>query len=206
MTSYYKLRTDISDVPSDKIIELVKKYSECYAYAFEGIDTVNPHMHFYLETMTKNQTLRAALRKLKLTGNGKYSLKETEKNPIQYLAYLTKEGKYEFVNIPVEVVKQAEEYDAQVKLELKEKKENKKRVLDHLIEYVDKNFDTIKLKSSSGVSWLDKNKVIIIRLVVKYHLEKNILIRKFQIKAYVDTIMFKRYPDQFDELCDLMML
>lgn len=184
MSSCYKLRADLS-VPSLDAILSVFSDSSSYAYVVEGSSTPNPHVHAYLKTLVKSPALRARLRKIGLKGNGGYSLVSIEENPVEYLAYLMKEGKVTWYNVPQEIIDQSVQYDLSVKKSLK----SKKSVLQCLIEYVgSESFPTT-----------------VVDRVIQYHLDHGIMVRQFQVTSYVQTILLindpdYRYREQFQRL------
>lgn len=174
---HYKLRVDTNSVTLDQAVNLVKKHSGRYAFAQENVDGENPHVHFFLSTLSKEATIRSNLRSLGLKGNGSYSLKELDEEfPIEYLAYLGKEGRGEYVGFLKEEINVAQAHDAKVKLSIKEKKENKKTVLEKLDLYVGKEM---------------KEQDVMVKLV-EYHIEHRLPIRRFQLQAYFDTLMCRR--------------
>lgn len=131
---FYKLRVDLHAVTSDDIVSLVSQYADVYAYCIEGGDT-NPHMHVYLEMSATSQNFRLKLRGLKLSGNKDYSLKEVEdRYPIEYLAYMMKEGHFTSYNLPEDIITQVTDYNERVKEEIKEKKANKRTQLEIVTE------------------------------------------------------------------------
>ena len=129
--NYFKLRVDINkDVSITDVEKVVSSYSQCYCYSIEGVDTTNMHTHFYLEMSKGAPALRMRLRSLGLKGNGGYSLKELdEEKPIEYLAYIMKEGRFHNVGLPENVILSAQEYNCKVQNDIKEKKEAKKGLL-----------------------------------------------------------------------------
>jgi len=187
-----KLRVDISSVSVDDIIQIVAKGSEGFAYCTEGTLGENPHMHFYLHNITRKQDwFRSQLRALGLTGNSGYSLKTADTYPIEYLAYMQKEHKVTYFRIPEDIQQQAKDYQEQVKLEMKAKKEARKTVYQQLCELL----DTVPVKLES----MDNRKQYI-EIILDFHIEKNILIRPQQLKVYLETYLAKNSPKFRDAL------
>lgn len=180
--NYYILRTDT--VP--KMLLPVLKDSSAYAYVVEKMET-NLHTHFYLETHVSSPALRARIRKIVGSGNGAYSLKKCEQYPIEYLAYLHKEGSPVYKNIPQKTIDEATEYD----LKVKSSKKNKLRTIDVLLEMCVKN---INVSSLPLVGFMPALQEQICSLILDYHLEKRIVVRTFQIRTYVDTITLLMCP------------
>ncbi len=113
--SFYKLRVDLSDlVPFRRVLS---NLGDCpsYAYVIEG-GTEHPHCHWYLESFLGAAGLRSRLRSMGLRGNGSYSLtRSREQHPIEYLAYLMKEGTPVFVGIPDSVLEKVRTFQADFK-------------------------------------------------------------------------------------------
>lgn len=180
---YYKLRTDLTNVSSSTILEIVCDLSNTYAFCKEGSKTDNPHLHIYMETDVHQKTIRSRFRAKGLKGNGAISLTQCEQNPIQYLAYMMKEKKFSHINIPPEVIEEAKQYDDNVKKQMKERKEAKKSILQRLTAYVSDHVNQLDLEATDTT--------IIGALVVKYHYDNNLLVRKFAIQSYVHTLQLQ---------------
>lgn len=125
MHNYYKLRTDLQISSADKIIQYLLTVTNSMAYVIEGSLSDNPHMHFYLEINVSNQIVRRNMRLLCGKGNGAYSLKQVDRYPIEYLAYMLKDGKVTYVNIPEDIKQESIAYNAKVAAEIKAKKADK---------------------------------------------------------------------------------
>lgn len=181
---YLKLRTSLKNLSLNSTLTVLKDVPS-YAYVVEGSLTDNPHVHFYLELdplSLKLPALRARLRTLGLKGNGGYSLKTLdERCPIEYLAYMLKEGDVTWFNIPQDIIDEAKAYDLKVKAEMKEKKELKKAnpVWKQIMETL-----------GPEPKWPQ-----IIDAVFDYHLEKKLLIREFQLLSLCQTIAFHGSPE-----------
>lgn len=183
---YFKLRVDHKDVEVKWIMELVNEYSDIYAYCIEG-GMGNPHSHWYIE-LEHPAIFRKRLRDLGLKGNASYSLKECdERYPIEYLAYMLKEGEFIQNGIPDDQLASATYYNKKVQDEIKEKKEKKKNLRQKLEELCLEN-------------GLTGRKAIAVA-IVQYHIENDLLIREFQIKAYVDTLYLKFNPNEIGNWC-----
>lgn len=190
---FYKLRVDLFDVTDYDIINLVDDYCETYCYCVEGGDD-NPHMHFYLEFSNSPESIRKKLRELGLKGNSSYSLKELdEKTPLEYIAYLMKEGKFVNVGVDDVILQSAKDYDKKIKDEIKQKKQNKQKTIDKVTEYV-------KERIRKDYIWGD-----VAHLVVQYHLENKLMVRTFIIKSYTDTIHL-RLNENVNQAIDAYLL
>jgi hypothetical protein len=192
---YYKLRIDLDEASVDAVVGYLRNISNGFAYVVEGRNTENPHIHVWFSTITKSGTMRVHWRKLSGGGNGGYSMKETDNRPIEYLAYMMKEGKIVWYNIPEDIIQESTVYQAKVKAEMKAKKEAKvpmwKKI--YMLYLNSEEYRTVE-REDFGL-WSSVQ-----RFVVKYHIENEILIRRFQCLAYVDTILchmdFEMYIDQ----------
>lgn len=181
MTHYYKLRISLKVVTVDECMLLVNRYCSLKAYATEGISTSNPHQHFYLETHAEQPAFRAAIRRMIGKGNRSYSLGETERFPIQYLAYLLKESDYDLTELPIDIQIEAQEHDAKVKKSMEEKKAARRNIITKMKEELDEIKPT--------------DKYTIAMYVVDYHRNNHLLIRRFQLKCYYDTLCLHYFPD-----------
>lgn len=179
---YYSLRCDLCSIKFIDLLSVVKEYSKKYAYCHEGGQD-NPHTHFYIEMETTSQHFRKRLRALGLSGNGSYSLKKLdEQYPMEYLAYLSKEKDYNFDLLPTDVVQRALDYNLKVAMEIAEKKKKKRKIVDLLEDYLIEN------KFNVDSPNMEKECV---RLIIFYHQEKSMLIRKGSVIAYTHTILAK---------------
>lgn len=182
---YYKLRVDTVAVSLQDVVNVVGKYSTGYMYSREGEET-NPHLHFYIETTTKEATIRSNLRKLGLSGNGAYSLKSLDSRyPLEYIAYMIKEGDYRCKNIPDSVIEEAKAFNLKVVEEMKEKKKSKKTQLQCVEEFakgLGKDLEKFTLST-----W--------VYCVLDYYKQSGMLVREFQIIAISETLFLKYSPE-----------
>lgn len=185
MLSYYKLRVDTTDVRT--VLSLLSSYTDKYLVGFENQETDNSHCHAYIETATKQSTLRAAIRKQFGSGNGSYSLKALdEKEPLEYIAYCIKENDYKH-NLPQEVIDKAKAHDASVKTEMKKKKESRKTILQKIEEkyfsHVEEGIDQERQE------YVTKKHVV--DCVLSYYRESGNLIRQFMLVSLCQTLCLK---------------
>ncbi len=173
---YYKLRVDLSTSLSS-VVNLVATASRAYCYVVEKLDT-NPHIHFYLETLVRNPALRKRIRLLVGSGNKSYSLKRVEKYPIEYLAYLLKEGKPTYVNIPDGVIKDSHVYNTRVREEIKAKKAAKLSKADIIT----------KLMSEAKIPF---HIPYVTQYVLNYYKKFSLPIREYQMISLIQTILFR---------------
>lgn len=178
---YYKLRVDLEIVSAQDVIALIRKYSKMFMYCYEGGDD-NPHMHVYLEVSKLGATLRMALRNLGLKGNASYSLKECdERYPLEYLSYIMKEGQWTNEGIPEDIISQAKDHDDKVKREMKEKKAKRIPTIDKIIE----------LCEPKWLEYIEGYHREIKRVILQYHIDNGLLVRKFALMSYYDTIRLR---------------
>lgn len=176
---YWKLRVDLSDVSLTSVLDVVQHFSDVYCYCLEDIDSDNPHTHFYFE-VDKSAAVRTKLRALGLKGNSSYSLKELdERYPIEYIAYLLKQGRFTNSGVPGDIIQQASDYDSKVKAQMKDKKESRKKAIDRIIDLLDKEWLIRPFSYESDIKYA----------ILKYHVDNRISVRKFQLQSYWDTIV-----------------
>lgn len=187
---YYKLRVDTDD--KEKFREFLLKYTDKYLFAMENKGKENTHIHAYMETTTKQATLRTNIRKRFGSGNGVYSLKELDAAaPVEYLAYCIKEDKSYDTNLSPEVIDLAKEYDFQVKKEIKEKKANRKTILQK-----------IQAEYEFEIGKYDADQIITI--VIQYTKDHELPVREFAMLSQVQTLLLKYSPEYFHTLsCNL---
>lgn len=187
MLSYYKIRIDTDDRTS--VTNLLDKYCDTYIISFENQETDNPHCHGYIETTTKQQTFRANIRKRYGAGNGGYSLVVLdEQYPLEYLAYMIKDGDYLNRGVPQETLDLAIEHDKKVKLQMKEKKASRRTTLQVLQDEYSEELIPRECENYE----LYKGRIL--TLVIKWYKEKGTLIRQFMIVSQVQTLLLKYYP------------
>lgn len=175
---YFKLRCDTEDPESLK--PFLDRYVSYYLVSIVEEHDTNPHIHAYLETRTKQPTLRKWLRATYGAGNRHYSLKTLGgEKPLEYLGYCIKVGLHSaFLGVKQEdVLKEAEEHDKKVKAQMKEKKKNRRPVWMKIIEEMEIT------EEDDTLSVVDK--------IIEYHVENETLIREFQLTAYAQTILCK---------------
>lgn len=179
---YYKLRIDT--VNEELCHDLVNTYSkDTYLWCTEKEGTTDQHSHFYLETDVSNTTIRAYIRKHFGSGNGIYSLKALkEPKPIEYLAYLTKDGKYFHKNLDLS---EALSYDDEMKKKLKDKKTTSKKSVFSILcdDYVN---SPVYQRIQDSYNWQE-----LAAFVIEWHLSKDKQLARFRIEGYVQTLACK---------------
>lgn len=187
----WKLRCDLKISSVSSIVEYVRSCVNALAYVVEKIDT-NPHIHFWF-TCSEPPT-RYKLRQLCGSGNGGYSLKKMdEEYPIEYLAYLHKEGSVVTEGIPQDILTQAVAYNAKVAADIAQKKKDKKSVWERIVE--EYKIDRVIVKKT--VNGLEERFLTlqdVRKFVLQYHLDNRLICRKFQMQSYVDTICLHYIP------------
>lgn len=182
MMKFYKLRVDTND--KEELYERLKKYSDTMIVSIENIGLDNVHCHCYFESTTSSLTIRQMIRKHYGSGNGVYSMKELdEPKPIEYISYCIKEGNQMISpSFDSAFIRECNEWNARVKSEIKTKKENKKTVLDKIIEHYD--------YENKKELWIPQ----VVDDVLLYYKENKILVREFQIKSQIQTILLRYQP------------
>lgn len=199
MKCTYKIRIDLGIVSLDSVVESVRGY-DALAYVVEGLKTENPHIHLLLTTTVKEKTLRARFRKLGLKGNGGYSMKEmTEEYPLEYMAYMLKEGKPVWLNFPPEKIEEAIAHDMKVKAEMKLKKEARKGVIIKIEQEVLSEPVVPQLAANlygdiTHHTYMSVRKILAKRLR-EWVVGNDKIYNRNQIRNYIDTLVARNYPD-----------
>jgi len=150
--------------------------------ASEKSDT-NQHCHVLCETSTSPNALRMQLRRQGFIGNKSYSISTARKSIIELGAYLVKDADIVRNSYDPYLTQLFHDYDSFVKEDLKSK--TKKNILLEIIKTIDP-LDLVPPLMSSAP------KVHRIQdAILKYYKENNLLVRKFQLKAYFDTILVR---------------
>lgn len=196
----FVLRFDLSgDVTVQRVLASFSD-ANAYVYAVEGQETQNPHVHAMFTTDVQSATQRARVRAInpKLKGNGKYSLKkckDTPKTPllddtwpIYFLSYLLKEfqwiEKETYFNIPKHVIEATLARQQEYLDSVEQKKEDKKTpTWKKIMESIPKETKYYEVET-------------IYRYIVDYHIEKSLIIREHQCKAYFTTIHMNMFPER----------
>lgn len=186
MISCYKVRVDTQDV--DKFKLFLDKYSDVNCYCHEHKFEDNPHCHAYMETTAKQGTLRNRIRKDFGSGNGSYSMKEVEKDPVEYIAYMMKDGDFCAGNIAESLLREAQEYDLKVKTQIKEKKKSRKTVMEQMIEKF--NYDEVP----------PQDRCQVVTDVVAFYKDERKLVREFAMVSQVQTLLLRYIPAYANDL------
>lgn len=181
------LRVALKSVSIDAVLGAVRPDLGPFLYAVEGLDSENPHVHFFLAKPDSQPALRARLRKLGLTGNGGYSLKSLkEEYPTEVLAYICKGGVYE-TNLPKAMIEQALSHDASVKKDMASKRKQKASVLDELKELV------VRPGVLTGRDY-DLDACAMCMAIIRFHQERDLPVRRYQLNMLFDTLMLWYLP------------
>lgn len=192
MLSNYKIRIDSHAIQSIRM--LFTKYFDRYIVAFEGGEE-NPHCHAIASSTAKSATIRSNIRKLFGSGNGSYSMKELdEEYPLEYIAYILKEGKYENSGYPESILQEAKDYDLKIKQEIKEKKQERRTILQKID---DEYFSNIEDGVIDG-HYVDRHYVV--SSVLDFYKKSGTLIREFQLISLSQTLCLKYIPHYTEEL------
>lgn len=192
MISYYKIRVDVHDDP-----KIITKGHSKYAYCYEGTDTDNNHMHFYLETTLTRASIVSRIKKFKdfKPGNGFYSCRELVPDADdtkfkKYLAYIMKENKSTFVGFSEEQFSEIKLYNDTVKQEIKERKEKKKPVLDQIIAHYDYEANP------------PMDQMQVVDEVIQFYKETGRLVREFAMVSQVQTLLLRYCPEYKSQLAN----
>lgn len=179
----YKIRIDTQS--HDLVQKLCTKYAQRYLYSFEKIGTPDQHTHIYMETFHKETAIRAMIRKRFGSGNGVYSMKRVDHEPLEYLAYCVKSGT-PYYNMPEDIIQKAKDYDDKVKKEIKQKKESRRTQLEIIREYVGNTKQLFEIAQK----------------VVEYYKEKGTLYRRFYAMSVVETIYLQNNEDAIYQMAN----
>jgi len=215
----YKLRINILPDIDPSVYDGVEAYMSSYCRGHETNERGdNPHYHylFFFKEGVKELAFRAHIRKCIGSGNGNYSLKKCdEEYPIEYIAYIMKQGDFKTLGVwPQDVIQEARSYDERVKREMKDRKEVKKNGSSRLmkiIQYclqrepyvfvpsgINPTLELDMVTIYNGVIITNDNTLI--DAVLQWHLDNRLIIRPAIIADYVRTIklMFdQHYRNQF---------
>lgn len=191
MTSCFFLRVDLSQKESNADISvsdvLVLLDQDQWCWCVENDNGPNPHIHICFTTLTKMEVLRQRLRALGLRGNKSYSLKTCDSYfPVEVIAYILKDGKYS-TNLPQSEIDLALSADAKIKASIKAKKDARKSIYAKLKESLQPGEDYHHIEFK----------------VMKYHIDNELVIRRFQVQALIDTLWFSEYANNPDKVEDL---
>lgn len=200
----FKVRIDTDDV--EKVVQFLEKYSTEYLLGLEDV-LQNPHVHIYIRTIHKPQTLRNRIRLDFGKGNGSYSLtkvKETEEYPMTYLKYCIKQKRVKF-SLKDITLKDIEDHITEQE---KYKAKNSTTWKD-IYDWIEEHIDTPEYRLSTLYSLPNKvedmTKFNIPKqyslqhykmLVCKYYMVHDKLIRLHQVVSTAQTIYLKKYPDR----------
>jgi len=166
--------------------------------------TENPHVHFFLifhaSLKSASASLRSLLRTNGLRGNRSYSLKRNdEEYPIEYIAYLMKEGKPKFHNIPQDILTEAKLYNEKVKSEIKEKKLNRRTQLQKIDEYLHEEHAYLFDEEDKFPADLGRARNQLLDAVLSYYVDSGTLMREFQVISIVQTLLLKYDSSYFQQ-------
>lgn len=190
----YKLRVDTDSVSWCQAF--VDKYCDQYLFCMEKEATTNQHCHFYIQKRTdvSEVSIRKYIQRTIGSGNGAYSLKKLAGIlPVEYCSYCIKDQRSDstiYHNLGDSYIKLLRERNAEVKQEMKEKKQAKRTqyqlVMDCYREMWEKELvkfdetDRPNPQAESVALWL-----------IEYYLAKDQQIRKSTIESLTLTIMCK---------------
>lgn len=194
-----RIHTKRNETTYKKIYDYIKsddkvsKWMLCLEEAGES----NEHVHIYVVTQRKIESYRQRFTKefVKKKGNGSYSInKLNEENPIEYIAYMMKQGRYESNGIPDEIVDQAKKYDEKVK-ENKNKKSIEK-LEDYLRQEMGDMFDYEPY-------WRTTRREIF-KIIIRYYIKNKVVFNKTKVHSAFTYIACKKYEYFVEELCQLI--
>lgn len=193
-TISYKLRIDMENI--QPILTTVLRDIEDYSYCQEvGPNGQNPHIHIYLRTTLKSDTLRKRVKKLSdyYPGNGFYSLAPLIPDPdlneqfpyISYHAYMLKQAD---VYYSENLLNHTELKDAAL-AHLKLKKEQRKKLAKTRKTILQQMEDNIKLTDNKEVQSGCPDSIC--DFVVKWYKDNNKLPREFLMVSQAQYLLLK---------------
>lgn len=215
----YKLRTHV--LTSDLVIALTGD-AECSLLSREtGKVEFRDHYHWFIRTTVKPPAMRARLRKHGLKGNASYSLGLLDSDfPIEYIAYMLKEGDITNNSMPTEIMAEATKYDKAVKADIKETRAKRRTILQRILDdapvpawqsqYAEAQAALKAYKSSSfnpSTPVPPRPLNVIVGVVTKYVTNwyvMNSTYREFQVTSTIQTILGRLFPEYLERLQDRM--
>ena len=204
----FKLRIDTDDV--EKVSLFLEKYSTEYLLGLEDV-LQNPHVHIYMKTNTKQQTLRNRIRLDFGGGNGSYSLskiKEVDEYPMTYLKYCIKQKRIKYLLKDISL----KDIEDHITEQEKYKAKNTTTWKD-IYDWIEKSIDTPEYKLNTLYSLParveDMTRFNIPEygslthykmLVTKYYMVHDKLIRLHQVISTAHTIYLKKYPHKIMDI------
>lgn len=193
----FKLRVTIDREDRQVFRDMEVKYFSKYVRAEEvGKDTGKSHYHYYIETDRPNP-LRQYIQKYIGKGNGFYSLKRVDEfNPVEYLSYIIKEDNNSvWFNMDDDIRENVKVYASEVKHQIKSvRKEGK--------------LSKIRLYILETNGFIPLNPETLVELIVEYHISNRLMINKFHIINYAQTILVEtdeKYKKSFIQDCVIKM-
>lgn len=193
MLKHYKLRITLTQCNLTSVLALLNKQCKQWAYVQEsGKLEEKPHIHAYVVSSIKEDTLRTQYRALSKSSRGnklyslvKLSLEDSDEYAVEYLAYMMKEGSVVLQGIPTEWFDKAKLYDDLVKKEIKEKKEKKKSRTQRIFESFEKD------RNARPDLHLYENMAEVIDWVVMFFVKEKVGVSVSTISTWTNTLMLQ---------------
>ncbi len=187
----FKFRVDLSLPSTYASVLRVFHNAHHLAVVKEGLDTSNPHMQGYCSHPLTVDMIRKKIRALAeyQSGNRFYSLTKCEEFPIEYLAYLMKEGPLTYFNIPQDIQDKVSAYQFEKKKAFKKKK--KLTVYQEAEEYF------LEQKLDHAEAWNDIHRKHITGLMTQWFLNRDALPREFYICTVIKALYARHCESDF---------
>lgn len=190
----FGIRVDTKYGDTPKFLSDLSTYFLRYVYAIEKVGTPDEHVHLVVDYEMSQRNLQRIIKKYGYTGNKSYFTEVIEPADLDHkVGYAVKNGnQYVCCGFDLDYVEDRWlAYKDYVKPSHKKKTESTKVALFRYL-------DTVILDDYEESS-------IITYHIIKYHMDNQILLRRFQIIAYADTYACLRNPSHMNILaCDLM--
>lgn len=204
----YKLRTHAL---TPELVKTLTRDAECALISKEeGKLEFRQHYHWFIRTPVKMPAFRARIRSHGLKGNSTYSLAVLDSDfPIEYIAYLIKEGDLTDIRFPPDTLAEARKYDLAVKADIKETRAKRLTVVQRIMqeapvtqwkdtysrlrdEYDEKR--AIDPHSTFVQHPLATMRAVVAEFVVDWYLEHSTY-REFQVISTTQTILGRLFDD-----------
>lgn len=199
MNAFYKLRITGSGITD--ITPLLSEFSDVWLCCEETSQKGVFHSHAYFESRpgVKQATIRKRLRERygkNHGGNKLFSLGQLDsQTPEEYMTYLLKDGVYEFQGIPLSEINHLEKRNEEIKKEIiSKRKEKKKTILQKLQDEIPKELYHLR------------DKTPLIKAVLQYYKDNDILVREFLIQSQIQTLLLKNDPSYIGQMAASMSI
>lgn len=191
---YINIRIDTKYGNTSGFLAWVVENCNKYIYALEKIGTPDEHIHMVVEYNKSRRSIQRSIKSFGFSGNKSYFTEDVKLKDLDHkIGYAIKHGNlYTSAGFDLEYIDDLwDEYKNYEKSRQRAKRES---VKVELFAYLDRVIRDDYEEAS-----------VIAAAVLHFHVENNLLIRRFQIISYVDTYMCIRNPLQINILASNLM-